>query len=232
MFCSEEANKEAEKKKKQYRRKIQQVYRISFKDSVIKIAEARGDRYGRIVKNRINFEHDLVAAGAKYHSDCFTSFVKIITGDKAGRPLDENIVLAMEDIFDYIENNEDCQFTLGELKEVFLDYVLADKTIISKLIERYGKNIIITKSTTMTIICFRYTQANIFNRAWYENKKSNPVEKRLRIVETAAAIERIFVPSLSIPISILLQTVCSIILMETSHAAYYFYKRNNFEKKE
>lgn len=167
MFCGEEANEEAEKKKTQhYRRKINHVCTISFKDSIIKVAEARGDKYESIVKDQINFEYDLVAAGAKYHGECFASFAKIVRGSKTGRPLDENIALAMEDIFSYIENNEDCQFTLQELKKVLIDYVPDDKTIISKLIERYGKNIvIITKSAAMTIICFRDTQTNILSRS-------------------------------------------------------------------
>lgn len=45
----------------------------------------------------------------------------------------------MYEIFDYIENNEDYQFTLSELKKVVTtDFIPDSKTIISKLIEHYN----------------------------------------------------------------------------------------------
>lgn len=95
----------------------------------------------------------------------------------------------MDEIFYYIENNEDYQFTLEELKEIPKDYVPANPTIISKLIER-NNVVITTKSKSMTIICFRDTQTNILCKSWYENRKQNPKEERLRIVEAAASIIR------------------------------------------
>jgi len=51
------------------------------------------------------------------------------TGEKKGRPLDNNINAAMENIFSYIENHEDCQFTLSELKQTLTDFKPDDKTI-------------------------------------------------------------------------------------------------------
>lgn len=46
--------------------------------------------------------NDLVAAEAKYHHDCFISFLKLTTGVKVGRTQDENTNLAMEEIFTYL----------------------------------------------------------------------------------------------------------------------------------
>lgn len=62
--------------------------------------------------------NNLVAAKAKYHNDCFVSFLKPITGGQVGRPQDETLNLAMEEIFTYIESSDDCQFTLEELKNI------------------------------------------------------------------------------------------------------------------
>lgn len=113
LVCGEEANEDVEKRKRQeYRRKIKQVSTLSFKDNIIKTAESRGDGLGKIVRDRVNFEYDLVAAEAKYHDNCLISFNKYKSGGSVGRPHDENIRLAMEEIFYYIENNNDCQFTL------------------------------------------------------------------------------------------------------------------------
>lgn len=54
------------------------------------------------------------------------------TGEKKGRPLDNNINEAMENVFSYIENHEDCQFTLSELKQTSTDFKPDDKTIKKK----------------------------------------------------------------------------------------------------
>ncbi|KAJ8872407.1 hypothetical protein PR048_026011 [Dryococelus australis] len=58
----------------------------------------------------------------------------------------------------------------------------------SKLIEKYGESVTAKDGRKVTI-CFIDTGINILN-AWYENKKKNASEERLRIVETAAAIIR------------------------------------------
>lgn len=194
LFCGEKADEESEiKKHQEHRLKISQVSTLSFKETVIKTAELRCDKLGKIVRERVNFEHDLVAAEARYHRSCLVSFNKYNpTSSKNGRPQDESVKLAMYEIFDYIENNEDCQFTLSELKEVVTtDFIPDPKTIISKLIEHYGKKIIITpKQGQLTIICFIESQFTSLSKTWYEKKKSNPSEERLRIVEAAAQIIR------------------------------------------
>lgn len=91
----------------------------------------------------------------------------------------------MEKIYAYIENNDDCQFTLAELKDVCKNFIPDEKTIKSKLIERYGEKIVITiKNISLTSICFIHVQHDFLNKA----KKSNEKKERLRILETAAAI--------------------------------------------
>jgi len=134
---------------------------------------------------------DLRAIKAKYHKNCYVQFLKHPTSSKIGRPIDIQIAEKMEKIFYYIENHNDCQFTLAELRDLLGEDAPADVTIQTKLIEKYGKSIIITvKPNKMTIICFRDTQTAILTNAWYENKKLKPAKERLRIVETAAAIIR------------------------------------------
>jgi len=167
IFCGEEASEEKEiKKHKKFRQKISHVSTLSFKDGVIAAANKRGDDLGKTVTRRIIFEHDLVAAEAKYHAVCYTLFMKRSTEGKVGRPEDTTIILAMEDIFSYIENHDDCQFTLTELKGVCKDFIPDDKTIKSKLLQRYGKRIIITtKSKSSTIISFTDAQFDSLSKA-------------------------------------------------------------------
>ncbi|CAH2093848.1 unnamed protein product [Euphydryas editha] len=51
------------------------------------------------------------------------------TGGKTGRPRDEALILAVEEIFAYIENSDDCQFTLGELKNVCKNSNIDNRTV-------------------------------------------------------------------------------------------------------
>ncbi|CAH1115552.1 unnamed protein product [Psylliodes chrysocephalus] len=77
LFCSQELNEEHEKRKSlDSRRKIQQVSTLTFKDSILDTARNRSDAMAKAVFARLEFENDLVAAEAKYHHDCFNSFLK------------------------------------------------------------------------------------------------------------------------------------------------------------
>lgn len=173
LFCGSELNEERETKRQLcLRRKIFNVSKLSFKESILKIAQTRSDDASKAVTARIEFEYDLVAAGAKYHNDCYNSFLKPTTGGKNGRPHDEVTKDAMEEIFTYIENSDDCQFTLDELKNICKNAVLDNRTIKIRLKMKYGEKIIITeKSGTSTFICFLDNHHNILNKAWYEKKK-------------------------------------------------------------
>ena len=72
LFCGSELNEELEKKKAlQYRCKIFKVTTLSFKDSILTIAKTLDDVAKATSSNvaaRIEFEYDLVAAEAKYHT--------------------------------------------------------------------------------------------------------------------------------------------------------------------
>ncbi|KAK0078035.1 hypothetical protein PV326_009641 [Microctonus aethiopoides] len=76
-------------------RVIREVSTLAFVDTVLKTADARDDKYGRSIMERINFEYDLVSVEAKYHGECFSNFVLVSGKGDAGRPLDENIEIAM-----------------------------------------------------------------------------------------------------------------------------------------
>lgn len=156
LFCGDEANEEAEKKKAQnVRRKIYNVSTLEFKDSILKVARTRSDDIAKAVIARIEYEYDLVAAEAKYHNNCYNIFLRPTTGYKVGRPEDDSVNLAMEEIFQYIENNDDCQFSLEELKDIGKNPTIDNKTIKRRLKLKYSDKIIITeKKGSLTIICF------------------------------------------------------------------------------
>ncbi|CAH1108371.1 unnamed protein product [Psylliodes chrysocephalus] len=139
---------------------------------------------------RLEFENDLVAAEANYYHDCFNSFWKLPTWVKVGRSQDETTNLPMEEIFAYIENCDERQFTLNELGNVCKTRTIDNRTLKVLLKLRYGYKIIIyKKSGTSTFICLVDNHHDILNQAWYEKKKLNKKE-RLKIFEAAAAIIR------------------------------------------
>uniref|UniRef100_V5I9F0 Uncharacterized protein n=1 Tax=Anoplophora glabripennis TaxID=217634 RepID=V5I9F0_ANOGL len=138
--------------------------------SCIEVARTRSDAIAEAVLARVEFEYDLVAAEAKYHHDCYVSFLKPSTGSNVGRPKDEATNLAKEEIFTYIENSDDCQFTLNELRNVCKTTALDYRTIQVRLKLKYGDKLIITeKSVASTFICLRDNH-DILNQAWYEKK--------------------------------------------------------------
>lgn len=200
LFCGDKLNEEYEKKQAQRsRRKICKVTTLSFKDSVMKAAQSRSDDTAKTIVARIGFEHDLVAAEAKYHNDCFVLFLKPTTGGQVGRPQDEALNLAMEEIFSYIESSDDCQFTLEELKNICKNVSVDNRTIKLRLKLNYGDKVIITeKPGQLTFVCFLDNYHDIINQAWSEKKKPEGKEERLKILAAAAAILRDDIQSVAI----------------------------------
>ncbi|CAH0556725.1 unnamed protein product [Brassicogethes aeneus] len=192
LFCGQELNEEYEKRKSSdFRRRISQVSTLQFKDSILEVARTRDDAIAKAVLARIEFEYDLVVAEAKYHHDCYVFFLKPSSGAKIGRPKDEAANLAMEEIFTYIENSDDCQFTLNELQNVCKTTTLDNRTIKLRLKLKYGDKLIITeKSGASTFICLVDNHHDVLNEAWYEKKKMNKKEERFRVLDAAAAIIR------------------------------------------
>lgn len=174
LFCRQELNEEYEKRKSSdFRRRISQVSTLQFKDSILEVARTRtrDDTTAEAVLALLEFEYDLVAAEAKYHHDCYASFMKPSTGLKVGRPKDEATNRAMEEIVTYIENSDDCQFTLNELQNICKTTTLDSRTIKLQLKLKYGDKLIITeKSGASTFICLIDNHHDILNQAWYEKK--------------------------------------------------------------
>lgn len=96
----------------------------------MKLAESRSDDFSKAVIARINFEY-----GARYHDGCYKSFLRPNTGGKVGRPQDQAVNSAMEEIFKFLETSDDCQFTLDELKNVCPDDTLDNRILKERLID-------------------------------------------------------------------------------------------------
>lgn len=72
FFCGDEVNEDYEKKRAlKLRRRICRVTTLSLQESVLKVAQSRSDDIAKAIVSRIGFEHDLIAAEARYHRDCY-----------------------------------------------------------------------------------------------------------------------------------------------------------------
>lgn len=146
-----------------------------------------------MVWKRIISEPDLVAAEAIYHHDCYVSFFLITatSGQKRGRPKQENISEAMDTIFDLIKNSEECQFSISDLIDQLNGYKPDVRIVKSRLIEKYGNNVIISEnSNNQPILCLRSFGDKLLNENWYINRNTDAQEERYRIISAAAEIIR------------------------------------------
>lgn len=124
FICGCEANLQKEiKKSVKYRSKISHVTDLSFQKNLEDIIKKTNDNVAKDIRKRISCV-DLFAVNAKYHSRCYQNkCLNVFMTDSApstsrGRPMDDSLTHDMEKVFDYLDNNDDCQFTLEELCEV------------------------------------------------------------------------------------------------------------------
>ena len=96
------------------------------------------------LKNRL-LHDDLIACEARYHVKCAQSFhndIRPFSENEIGSPASEATKKAMETIFKYVDDADDCQFSYDEFKKLFKEgeHKPGLLTIIRKLQERYTKD--------------------------------------------------------------------------------------------
>ncbi|CAH2989439.1 unnamed protein product [Chilo suppressalis] len=105
--------------------------------------------------------------------------------NKKGRPTGDKVDEAMEGIYSFLkENSEECQFSISELmNQINGDFVPHIRTVKNFIL-------IIEKQKRDCVVCFRNTGFKILSDKWYEEKKKDYHEERLRVIREAAAIIR------------------------------------------
>lgn len=191
-LCGEEITVDfLEKEKKTPLSKRNTVHKVqmhSVRDTFLNIAQKRGDEWGRTILERIPPDLDLVAADAQYHHFCQRKFFQMPSKFKKGYRPYPTVDTAMEDIYSFLENTEECQFSLEELKaHIKGEYQIDSRTIKSRLLEKFGEDIVDTHKKTT--ICFKNTGYKILTDNWYSTMKYPDREgERLRVVKAAADI--------------------------------------------
>lgn len=200
MFCGEKITDDFIEKQKKLplsrRNVVCKVEKMDTDKSIVSAGKKRSDEWGEKVVDRVQQvrlnETDLVEVDAQYHLLCQQKFyTRPTTGAKWGYRPATNVDEAMEVIYTYLDNNSDeCQFSLDHLiDQIEREYRPEMRTVMSRLKENYGEDIVIADSPNRgCIVCFRNTDDKILSNLWYQNRSANPQEERLRVVKAVSKI--------------------------------------------
>ena len=199
LFCGETTCDDVKLPAKR-RKSLSQVETIEFRESVLKHSTERNDKWGDSVTARVQNCIDLIAVGAMYHRECRTQFFLAKTQNECkrsrGRPESEAKSVAFLKLCSYLENNDECQYSMSELLEHMDSYLngkegYSNKLLQSKLLEHYGDQITITSIPGKSnVVCFKDAAGKVLHDNWCNLKCVDPDNERQRIVEKAASIIR------------------------------------------
>lgn len=130
-------------------RKKHVVRSDDIRKMLLDIANQRNDSLGEAVKDVISHVHSLLEVKARYHLRCLNNFkvIPINKDDKEKSPLEQSLKY----VFDYIENNSECQFTISELIKI-MKYQPTPRTLISHLQKHFGNDITIIEAGNESVI--------------------------------------------------------------------------------
>jgi len=152
---------------------------------------------GITVIGRLDGAIDLVPAEAKYHRGCHLEFYSCGETDRArGQPEDSIKHKAFEELCAYLNENDECQYSISELHNILSQFLdeqpgYTTKHLKAKLMDHYGDKVTITKIPGKHgVVSFRDTVHNIIHDKWYTDKCTDMKQECKRIIETVAAIVR------------------------------------------
>ena len=143
LFCGDDCDIAMDKRKA-----VWEVRILHLKKKISDFALQRKDEWGEKVLQRVNSVICLVAEKARYHEVCNTKFFCTTSSClKRGRPKDEHIESAFENLCTYIDESEECQFILHDLMRVLERYMpetssVTEKTLKTKLMATYGDQVL------------------------------------------------------------------------------------------
>lgn len=97
---------------------------------------------------------------------------------------------------EYLEHNDECQYSLDELVSIMTNFegtttVYSKKHLKRKLEKHFGKHITIADiSGRSGVVCFTHCVKDILSDEWYANRKSDSAEDIKRLIATAAELIR------------------------------------------
>ena len=181
------------------------VQKLEMIESIRVEANNRHDTWGDEVSVRLSQVIDLVSCDGRYHWHCYQTFQKPgssrpekrAAATKGGSSADAKREDAFEKLCDYLEENDECQYSFEDLQNMFLQLspeveAYSDIHLKRKLIQRYGNSLnFAVLSGKRNVICFGGATNSILSDNWYRNRNyDNEAQEELRVIKTAAAIIR------------------------------------------
>lgn len=202
IFCEKYILSDVSKLRNQVRQEYSIVTTLEFVHSLRCNAEKRNDDWGKSVLVRLASVIDLVAAEGRYHRQCYQYFLRpgsALPGSAPlqGRQVDEEKSSAFQLLCKFLEDNDECQFTIDELLSTLNTLnptevnVYSKKHLKRKLEKHYGEFITITETKgKCSTVCFSGCSSRILTDKWYGDRKIKHEDEVKRVIETAAKLIR------------------------------------------
>ena len=201
IFCEENVYDEVKKFRRQTTQKFSVVRTVEFIDNLRANANQRNDNWGKEVLLRVSSVIDLVASKGRYHRTCYKYFlrpdcVKPGTATHQGRKVDKEKSAAFMKLCQYLEENNECQYSIDELMSVMNSYedndtIYTKQYLKKRLKDHFGNQITVVDNIGKTgVVCFTEHMQDILTDEWYAARKSNSSEDVARLIETVAAVIR------------------------------------------
>lgn len=175
FLCAKPADPEKWKREKlSGRRIVYSVRTVCVQEQCINAGRARNDKWGEEVVQRLFSIIDLVAEEAVYHNDCYKTFTRTLYKGNKPSETEDHVSKGMEEIYLFMETNNDCQFSMYELMAAVTGEKLDWRTIKAKLHEHYEDRILVKPCINrfdVPVICFRDAGYKVLNDAWYEQER-------------------------------------------------------------
>lgn len=192
LICGTLCDKKIEGKKPKVRRRV--IYSItpnsSWKERLLNATQSLDDDLSLQVRERIHSVHDLTEAGAVYHLDCLTEFLRERENKKKDtvNPRNSKFTAQFETLFATLENSEDCQWSLDQIVQIIGDPAPTRKYIKEVLQDRYGDNIIFSsRGRDRTIVTLKGYGHDILMDYFKTNLPAEDDEERkLNVLKLAA----------------------------------------------
>ena len=157
----------------------------------LELCKSREDAYAKTIERRLLSVNDLVAAEARYHKSCRSTFENILPKRSSkGRPTSTRKVDAFEKTCKLLEDDMEL-YTVKEFQELMESQnedVYSMKMTKIKLQEKYGESVQFVSRRGKSDIILLGNTSSILTEAWYNDRKSEPADEAERVIRAAAKL--------------------------------------------
>ena len=182
-----------EDKKHADRKNFEIVSTINTKiyTSTLEICRGREDNYAKNIERRLLGISDFVAAEARYHSACRSSFENPLPKKSSkGRPISTDKIAAFESMCSILEDEMEL-FTLSEFQakmEEQHENVYSPLMTKKKLQEKYREEINFVSRNGKSDIIILSNISSTLAEAWYNERKVSKADEAEHIIKAAAEL--------------------------------------------